>query len=101
MLLSDFSLWHHVLNYWYLPSSLKDARAFETTLRAAGLDFFETKPLPDPAFHSLIEASWERVFDLDLAVRGITDARAKRSVQATLWVLPLEAVHEITWFIAR
>ena len=101
VLLSDFSLWHHVLNYWYLPASLKDEKAFETTLKEAGLDFFKTKPLPDPAFHRLIEASWERIFDLDLVVRRITDPRAERSVQAAFWVLPLEAVREITWFIAR
>jgi len=29
VLLSDFDLWHYVLNYWYLPESEKDGRAFE------------------------------------------------------------------------
>ncbi len=101
VLLSDFSLWHHVLNYWYLPASPKDEKAFEATLEAAGLDYFKTKPLRNRVFHRRIESSWERIFDLDLEVRGVTDARANRSVQATLWALPLEAVREITWFIAR
>jgi len=100
-LLSDFSLWHYVLNYWYLPSSLSDGKAFEATLKAAGLDFFKTKPLPNASFHRIIEASWERIFDPTLTVRGITDPRTKRTVQAALWSLPLEAVRQITWFTAK
>ncbi|MBK8119758.1 MAG: DUF3841 domain-containing protein [Sulfuritalea sp.] len=35
------------LNYWYLPASRKDERAFESTLKKAGLDFSRTKPIPD------------------------------------------------------
>jgi hypothetical protein len=101
VLLSDFTLWHHVLNYWYLPASPIDARKFGATLKEAGFDFFKTKPLPDPALHRQIELSWERIFNLDLVVRGITDPRGERSVQATQWALPLEAVREIAWFIAR
>lgn len=48
VLLSDFSLWHYVLNYWYLPASSRDEKSFDAMLKAAGLDFFKTKPLPDP-----------------------------------------------------
>jgi hypothetical protein len=99
--LSDFSLWHHVLNYWYLPASLKDERGFDREVRAAGLNYFKTKPLPDPAFHGRIEASWERIFDLSIAVRGVTDRPRDRSIQATMWVLPLQAVLDIRWFTAR
>jgi hypothetical protein len=35
-LLSDFSLWHHVLNYWYLPSSEADGDRFESALADHG-----------------------------------------------------------------
>ena len=101
VLLSDFSLWHYVLNYWYLAASLKDQHAFESEVKAAGLDYFATKPLPDPALHSRIEASWNRIFDLDVFIKGITEKRGTRSIQATLWALPLNAVREITWFTAR
>jgi len=101
VLLSDFSLWHHVLNYWYLPASLGDEKAFEAALKRAGLDFLKTKPFPDPVFHRRIEESGERIFDLNFVARGITAPRATRSVQATLWTLPLKGVREITWFTAR
>ncbi len=101
VVLSDFSLWHYVLNYWYLPASLTDQRAFEATVSAAGLDFFRTKPLPDPALHSRIEASWQRIFELDRFIRGISEPRTHRSIQATLWSLPQPAVRKITWFTAR
>ena len=101
VLLSDFSLWHHVLNYWYLPASRKDERAFERQLNAVGLDYFKTKPLPDSRLHKRVEASWERIFDLDFVARGVTGPRDERIVQATLWALPLEWVRKITWFTSR
>ena len=101
VLLSDFSLWHFALNYWYLPSSPADEESFETLLRAAGLDPYRTKPLPDPAFHGRIEASWERVFDLEAVIEGVTDEPGERCVQATLWRIPAHAVRGITWFVAR
>lgn len=100
-LLSDFSRWHHVLNYWYLPASRADERRFENELKAQGLDFFAMKPLPNPVFDRRIRASWERIFDLDLTVQGIADRPADRSIQATVWALPREAVREVVWFTAR
>src|SRR5437016_2513700 len=32
VLLSDFDLWHFPLNYWYLPASEQDDKAFEEEL---------------------------------------------------------------------
>ena len=29
VLLSDFELWHYILNYWYLPKSEKSGESFE------------------------------------------------------------------------
>ena len=101
VLISDFSLWHFALNYWYLPSSPADWESFEALLRAAGLDPYRTKPLPDPAFHSRIEVSWERAFDLETAIEGVTDEPGERGVQATLWTVPADAVRAITPFVAR
>lgn len=101
VLLSDFSLWHHVLNYWYLAASVRDEGAFESQVKAAGLDFFATQPLPDPILHSRIEASWERIFDLDTFIGGISEKPASRSIQATLWSLPRTSVRNIRWFTAR
>ena len=100
IVLSDFFLWHYVLNYWYLPASLRDSAAFEAQVRRSGLDV-TSKPLSEPALHSRIEASWDRIFALTTFIRGVTEGRAARSIQATFWSLPLQAVQEITWFTAR
>jgi hypothetical protein len=101
VLLSDFSLWHFALNYWYLPSSPADEESFEALLRAAGLDPYRTKPLPDPAFHARMEESWDRIFDLESVIEGVTDEPGQRCVQATLWRVPVCAVRGITRFVAR
>jgi hypothetical protein len=35
--LSDFDLWHYVLNYWYLPESEAEGEEFELELKQYGL----------------------------------------------------------------
>jgi hypothetical protein len=101
VLLSDFSLWHHVLNYWYLPSSEKDDREFEAELQKQGLSFFKQKPLPYQKYHRLIEKSWERIFDLDWQAKNYTDPIGEKSIQAAFWELRLDQVKECFPFTAR
>ena len=99
--LSDFSLWHHVLNYWYLPSSEQEGDAFEQDLAHRGLSFYTQKPLPDPAYHSAVEASWDRIFDLDWAEPDVSVPRAEKSIQATLWEINLQQVQDVRVFTGR
>jgi hypothetical protein len=50
VLLSDYELWHYVLNYWYLPKTQADGDAFDKKLDAAGFStcrFTHDNPLPD------------------------------------------------------
>ncbi len=103
VLLSDFELWHYVLNYWYLPKSLRDADDFEAELSRRGLSFYRTKPLRDRALHRRIAESWNRIFDLDWAdkARGIAHPRASKCIQATLWELKRDQVREVRFFRAR
>ena len=73
VLLSDFDLWHYVLNYWYLPESEKDGKAFEEKLARAGLSFYgcdHQHPLSHVRYRQEIERSWERIFDTNWADRG-------------------------------
>jgi hypothetical protein len=105
VLLSDFDLWHYVLNYWYLPDSEKDGKAFEKKLARAGLSFYGCShqcPLPN-RYHREIERSWERIFDVSWADRGYAIAHPpeKKSIQATLWELVLNEVVEAREFSAR
>ena len=92
VLLSDFDLWHYVLNYWYLPESEKDGKAFEKKLARAGLSFYgcdhqhplAARPIPPRDRAELgadIRHNW--------ADRGqaIASPPKKKSIQATLWEL--------------
>ena len=106
VLLSDFDLWHYVLNYWYLPTSERNGRSFERELAAKGLSFYRCsheRPLARARYRREIERSWERIFDIEWFDRSqaIADPPEKKSIQATLWELHLEEVVEATEFIAR
>lgn len=100
VLLSDFMLWHYVLNYWYLPTSEKEGENFEKEIGRQGLSFYETKALPPP-HHKRIEKSWQRIFDLDWMVPGISSARADKSIQAVFWELRIEQVKKVDTFRVR
>jgi len=103
VLLSDFDLWHYVLNYWYLPRSLQDAADFDAELSRRGLSCYETKPLPDRTCHRMVAASWNRIFDLNWAdkARKIAQPRADKCIQATLWELTRDQVTRVRFFQAR
>ena len=101
LLLSDFDLWHYVLNYFYLPSSQRDAQKFDARIKKAGLDYYRTKPLPDANFHAEIERSWERVFDIDRPKSAYARKREDKIIQGVTWELKLSDVQAVTQFIAR
>jgi hypothetical protein len=106
VLLSDFELWHYVLNYWYLPKTEKDGETFEEQLTCTGLSLpgcSHQRPLPHAAFRRKIENSWERIFDSSWTDPGhkIVPPAKNRSIQGTMWELLLEDVVESKLFIAR
>ena len=105
-LLSDFDLWHYVLNYWYLPQSEKDDARFQVELADAGLSsrrFDHHNPPSRAQYRRQIESSWERIFDLAWADRGcqIASPPEKKSIQATLWEILLDDVVKSRQFTAR
>ena len=101
VLLSDFELWHYVLNYWYLPRTVADGEAFEAELSEHNLSFFEMKPLPVRAYHQSIENSWDRIFDLDWVDEEITHPFDKKSIQATFWQVHFDQIRDVQFFTAR
>ena len=101
VLLSDFELWHYVINYWYLPQTVADGEVFEAELSEHNLSFFETKPLPVRAYHQRIEDSWDRIFDLDWAEEEIARPFDKKSIQATFWKLNFDQIRDVQSFTAR
>ena len=101
VLLSDFDLWHFVLNYWYLPESLIEGEAFEAELAQHGLSFYKTKPVPDPVFHKAIRQSWERIFDLEWVEEDLAVPKGEKCIQASFWELPLGNVKRVDQFMAK
>lgn len=77
VLLSEFDRWHTVLAGGYLAADGTDQR---------------TCPL---------EASWERIFDLDHWTPDWDTPPAEQSVQATFWELQLPQVRKVRHFIAK
>jgi len=101
VLLSDFDLWHYALNYWYLPSSVGEGRAFDAELKRQALCYYRMKPLPDRRAHNAIERSWERMFDLGWTNRALTAKKGEKRIQGVLWELRLDDVRQVRKFIAR
>jgi hypothetical protein len=104
-LLSDFELWHFVLNYGYLPESEEDDECFERVLKKNQLSDVRAthkKPLP-PKFHKILEKSWERIFDLEWISRNPSyfPTNENQAIQATFWELNLNEVIRVTEFVAR
>jgi len=100
VLTSDFELWHYVLNYWYLPSSMEEGDNFKNELKNKGLSIYKQKPLPEP-YHTKVVQSWQKIFDLDWFAKGIADKREDKLMQAVFWELKLEQVKKVKEFIAR
>lgn len=101
VLLSDFELWHYVLNYWYLPKSKAEGDKFEAQLGKQGLSFFKTKPLPNRKYHEKIVASWDKIFDLDWTEDELASPKSEKSIQATIWEVTAEQVNGYKHFESR
>ena len=106
VLLSDFELWHYVLNYWYLPKTEKEGSEFEKKLTRAELSLVgctHDRPLSHAGFHREVENSWERIFDLSWTDphHRIVAVSKNRLIQAALWKLSMDDVVESKEFTAR
>lgn len=114
VVLSDFQLWHHPLNVWYLPKSNEEAKLIEehwnnnTAYVYPDLPWeheYEAKIREFEGKHgdrlkAVFEASvavygesWEQIFDLGYSVPGYADE--KPELQATMWELRKEDIFEV------
>ena len=100
VLLSDFVLWHYVLNYWYLPETEADSDAFMAELSEHNLDDFLKRLLPAP-YRQRIEDSWNRIFDLNWFDEYLTQPYSQKSIQATFWKLRFHQIRDVKAFTSR
>jgi hypothetical protein len=101
VLLSDFELWHYVLNCCYLPCSYQDEKCFEKELRETGGRLQRDAFYGDVNLQRKMSDSWERIFHLNWHHRGYAAPLAHKSVQACLWSIKLEQVRRVSVFRAR
>ncbi len=101
VLLSDFLLWHYVLNYWYLPESVVDEKRFDATVKSLGADVPSGVAKKNEAFHVEVRKSWDKIFDIHVATRGISYKYSQKRIQATLWTLRKDMVRDAVIFRAR
>lgn len=107
LLLSDFSLWHYVLNYWYLPEDETDADEFnrildESDIMVTDLNDFKKTDAPLPLLREMIESSWTRIFDIEKEDKGfLYGANDEKYIQAVFWRLSLDHILSAEPFIAK
>lgn len=72
VLLSDFELWHYVLNNWALQDGSGSRRR-----------------------------NWRHIFDLDFALEDVARRRSEKAIQAVFWTASMSAVVRVDSFVAR
>jgi hypothetical protein len=96
VLQSDFETWHCVLNRWHLSLTWRESREWDR--RVKGYDQFR-HALPE-SLEAELQATWDRVFDLDLVHRtklwGLVD-----HVQGVVDRVLLSEVRDVREFVAR
>lgn len=89
--LSDYDLWHWVLNYWYADKTRK-ANQFEKQY-----DYYRNKPLPFEG-DKLLKETWSNVFNLNKS-RDILDITKKQQfIQATFFELFYTDITKVHFF---
>ena len=106
VLLSDFDLFHYVLNYWYLPADDDDDIRFEALCANKNISFhdlqnFEKTSLDLNDLRQELVNSWDRIFDLDKEDDDIYGKNNQKSIQATFSELSIDQVIKVEHFIAK
>lgn len=97
VLLSCYSGWHFVLNYWHMGTP-REVQCFEKAAKRQGLDFYRNKPLPDADLDAQLRKSWELIFDTPRCARRLELQPQHQCIQATFSTLRVDQVQRATIF---
>lgn len=100
VLLSDFELWHSVLNEWCITDNELEDDLFNQALARAGVEFCDKYAYPTELRQQMI-ASWQKIFDMDYCSEYSSHPFEQKSIQATFWRLSLEEVRNVRFFTAK
>ena len=96
ILLSDFELWHYVLNYWPIALSSKEEN-YWNKISETNNNFYENKPLKDKDLDEKIRKTWQNIFKIkkekdyftysfSKSVNKYLESESRKLVvQATFW----------------
>jgi Domain of unknown function (DUF3841) len=109
ILLSDFSLWHFVLNYWALYTSKKEEKIWDNICKDKSTNYYDNKPLSQPELKDSLEKTWELIFALEEKEDGFyfnIDKKIQKYlevynkpqvVQATFWNINRDELKKVQY----
>lgn len=109
ILLSDFNLWHFVLNYWAIYTSKEEEKFWDKICSNKETNYYDHKPLPQPGLNKQIEKTWELIFsleekedgfycNLDKKIQKYLEVYKKRQVvQATFWNIKIDELRNVQY----
>ena len=100
ILLSDFDLWHFVLNYWHIADNKKQELEFDKLLKASSLKFTD-KEKYTPKLKNILESSWNKIFDMNYDSVYVEDEFKRKKIQATFWTLKSTEIINVNFFNAK
>lgn len=100
VLLSDFELWHHPLNYWKIDDNEEETEEFDRLLEKNNIEFINREDYT-PEIKQIIEKSWDKILDMNYAPEYSAQPFEKKSIQATFWTLSVSEIVKVEEFTAR
>ncbi|MCT4602155.1 MAG: DUF3841 domain-containing protein [Marinifilum sp.] len=100
VLLSDFNLWGHVLNYWYIADDENEGNLFDRKLSNNNISFIDKKSYTTD-LRKILEDSWTKIFDMDYCREYSAYSFEQKNIQATFWSLSTNEIKKVDFFTAR
>lgn len=97
ILLSDFNLWHFVLNYWHIADNEEQELEFNKLLKTSNVEFSD-KENYTLELKNILESSWYKIFDMNYSSTYTADVFNRRKIQATFWTLKSTEIIKVVFF---
>ena len=100
ILLSDFNLWHFVLNYWHISDNKEQKLEFEKLLELSNVEFIDKKNYT-LELKNILESSWNKIFDMNYYSSYTAEIFNRKKIQATFWTLKSSEIVKVDFFSAN
>lgn len=102
ILLSDFTLWTHPINFWHIADNENDDNNFDKLLEKENIKFNELTRYNAPTYiREKIEKSWDKVLDMEYCPEYSAHPFESKSIQATFWSLSKEEIINVDFFTSK